>query len=226
MNRLTKQDMAIVYQPLMEQIRSLIDEYKLPCTLQEVRYALFAGNTTYRVEQAKYSTIQWVRANRDEVGVQSNPRAEAHAQRWLKDHGERVRNSYVPPEEPRRDAQPTDWDSLKTDPELDPARYQDPRGLPPIPLAEDRADATLRALGYGPMHAPPKLFKRTDMPSSDGTLNQRALLQIGKAVAAGVGAPPSPRCSSAWAKSTCAIRPRWPAHCPPSDAPHRTGAPS
>jgi len=187
LNRLTKQDMAIVYEPLMEEISGLIDEYKLPCTVEQVRYALFAGNTTDRVMQAKYSTIQWVRANRDELGVQSNPRAEAHAQRWLDAYGKDVRDSYKPPIEPGRDAQPTDWDSLMTDPELDPARYQDPRGLPPIPLAEDRADATLRALGYGPMHAPPKLFKRTDMPSSDGTLNQRALLQIGKAVAAGVG---------------------------------------
>jgi hypothetical protein len=187
LNRLTKQDMAIVYEPLMEQIRSLIDEYKLPCTLQEVRYALFAGNTTHRVEQAKYSTIQWVRTNRDGLGVQSNPRAEAHAERWLKAHGERVRDSYVPPKEPARDAQPTDWDSLMTDPELDPARYQDPGGLPPIPLATDSNDAMLRALGYGPMHAPTKLLKRSDAPSSDGALNQRALLQIGKAVAAGVG---------------------------------------
>ncbi|CAJ0853750.1 hypothetical protein R20233_00162 [Ralstonia sp. LMG 32965] len=187
LNRLTKQDMAIVYEPLMEEIHSLIKERNLSPTIEQVRYALFAGNTTHRVEQAKYSTIQWVRANRDTIGVQSNPRAEAHAERWLKAHGERVRNSYVPPKEPARDAQPTDWDSLMTDPELDPARYQDPRGLPPIPLAEDRADAMLRALGYGPMQAPPKLFRRTDAPSSDGALNQRALLQIGKAVAAGVG---------------------------------------
>ncbi|PLC42955.1 hypothetical protein C0Q88_13650 [Ralstonia pickettii] len=187
LNRLTKQDMAIVYEPLMEAIHSLIKERNLSPTLEQVRYALFAGNTTHRVEQAKYSTIQWVRANRDTVGVQSNPRAEAHAERWLKAHEEGVRNSYVPPKEPARDARPTDWDSLMTDPELDPARYQDPRGLPPIPLAEDRADAMLRALGYGPMQAPPKLFKRTDAASSDGALNQRALLQIGKAVAAGVG---------------------------------------
>lgn len=187
LNRLTKQDMAIVYEPLMEEISGLIDEYKLPCTVEQVRYALFARNTTDRVMQAKYSTIQWVRANRDELGVQSNPRAEAHAQRWLDAYGKDVRDSYKPPIEPGRHAQPTDWDSLMTDPELDPARYEDPRGLPPIPLAEDRADAMLRALGYGPMQAPPKLFKRTDMPSSDGAPNQRALLQIGKAVAAGVG---------------------------------------
>ncbi|MEV8472639.1 LysM domain-containing protein [Ralstonia sp. UNC404CL21Col] len=187
LNRLTKEDMSILYEPLMNQVREVIDERNLQVKFEDVRRALFAENTTHRVEQAKYSTIQWARSNRDALGVQSNPRADAHAQRWLDEHGDRVQRSHVAPAEPAHDAVLTDWDGLMTDPELDPARYQQHRDLTPIPVAEDDADAMLRALGYGPMRAPTKLLQRTDAPSAYGSLNQRALLQIGKAVAAGAG---------------------------------------
>jgi len=187
LNRLTKEDMSILYEPLMNQVREVIEERNLQVKFEEVRRALFAENTTHRVEQAKYSTIQWARSNRDALGVQSNPRGDAHAQRWLDQYGDRVQRRYVAPAEPAHDAVLTEWDGLMTDPELDPARYQQHRDLTPIPVAEDDADAMLRALGYGPMRAPTKLLQRADAPSAYGSLNQRALLQIGKAVAAGAG---------------------------------------